>query len=302
MLPAGTARTVVATWGAEGSRWLDELPRLLAAVVRDWELVLGERMPSSYHYVAAVTAPGAVPAVLKLGLPGPAHLAVEAAALAVFDGRGAVRLLAHDAARGAMLLERAVPGTDVAALVPDRDADATAAVVTVARRLHRAPPPGTALPDAAARGAAFDRYRRRWAGDGPLPAGLVERAAALLVELGASAPARVVVHGDLHHGNVLAATREPWLAVDPHGAVGDPASEAGPLLHNPGSARRDDALLRLVPARIEQLADGLAQPVDRVLAWGFVQAVLSEVWTAEDGGTVGSRALDVARLLLPRLA
>jgi streptomycin 6-kinase len=53
-----------------------------------------------------------------------------------------------------------------------------------------------------------------------------------------------------------------------------------------------------VPASIEQLADGLGQPVDRIVAWGFVMAVLSEVWTTEGDGVPGSRPLDVARLLL----
>jgi streptomycin 6-kinase len=43
-------------------------------------------------------------------------------------------------------------------------------------------------------------------------------------------------------------------------------------------------------------------PIERVVAWGFVMGVLSEVWTAQGGGTVGSRALDVATMLLPRLA
>jgi streptomycin 6-kinase len=41
--------------------------------------------------------------------------------------------------------------------------------------------------------------------------------------------------------------------------------------------------------------------VERIVAWGFVKAVLSEVWTAQGGGVPGSRALDVARLLLPHL-
>jgi streptomycin 6-kinase len=73
------------------------------------------------------------------------------------------------------------------------------------------------------------------------------------------------------------------------------------MLYNPEPDRREDSLLALVPARIEQLADGFGLPLDRVVAWGFVMGVLSEVWTAE-AGTPGSRALDVATLLEPRLA
>jgi len=119
-----------------------------------------------------------------------------------------------------------------------------------------------------------------------------------------TAPRRVVLHGDLHHDNLLRATRAPWLAIDPHGALGDPGYDVGALLYNPDPHQRDDGLLRLVPARVEQLAAGLEMPVERVVAWGFVMAVLSEVWTCEgDGGhgVPGGRSLDVALHLLPRL-
>ena len=117
----------------------------------------------------------------------------------------------------------------------------------------------------------------------------------------------MVLHGDLHHDNILRATREPWLAIDPHGLVGDPGYDVGALLYNPDPDDRDAALTALVPGRIEQLADELAMPVDRVVAWGYVKAVLSDVWSAEDwspavGRPPVSRALDVARLLLRRLS
>ena len=56
-----------------------------------------------------------------------------------------------------------------------------------------------------------------------------------------------------------------------------------------------------MPARIEQLAAGLTIPVERVVAWGFVKAVLSSVWTCQSGPMPDTRALDVAELLWPRL-
>ncbi|WP_254716731.1 aminoglycoside phosphotransferase family protein [Actinomadura sp. WMMB 499] len=111
---------------------------------------------------------------------------------------------------------------------------------------------------------------------------------------------RFVLHGDLHHDNVLRGGREPWLAIDPHGLVGDRGYEIGPVLYNPDPDVRDERLLGLVPARVERLADGLGMPVERAVAWGFASCVLSEVWEAQ-GGEPGGRALDVARLLLPML-
>jgi streptomycin 6-kinase len=301
-IPAALARNVVENWADAGKQWLADLPELIEDVARDWQLDIGAPYLLSFHWVAPVTRADGSAAVLKLGVPA-GHLAIEAEALRIFDGRGAVRLLAEDLGRGAMLLERAEPGNLVAELVPDHDEQATAALIRVGRLLHRAPPAGCTLPDLFEEESdSFRAHLRRFPGDDPLPRHLVERAADLFDDLCASAPERLVLHGDLHHDNVLRSDRDGWVAIDPHGVVGDPGYECGAMLYNPALDRReDDRVLALVPARIEQLADGYGMPVDRVVAWGFVMGVLSEVWTAQ-GGTPGSRALDVANLLYPRLS
>ena len=303
-IPESLARNVTETWGSAGGQWLAELPRHVAAAARQWDLELGEPFDLSYHWVTAVGQADGSPAVLKLGLPREEHLAHEAAALAAFAGRGAVRLLAFDPARGALLLERALPGDLARTLVPQRDAEATQAVIEVLRQLHVDTPPGCSLPRLEAERVSFVQHLRRFPGDEPLPRHLVGLALRLFDELCETAPRRVVLHGDLHHDNLIRATRAPWLAIDPHGALGDPGYDVGALLYNPDPARRDDCLLRLVPARVEQLTAGLEMPVERVVAWGFVMAVLSEVWTCEGAGghgVPGGRPLDVALHLLPRL-
>ncbi|MFI0407650.1 aminoglycoside phosphotransferase family protein [Actinomadura sp. 3N508] len=305
--PPALARNAVEVWGADGRRWLDTLPAIIDAVARDWRLRIGRPFELSYHWVAEATREDdGSAAVLKLGPPQPGHLDIEAAALRFYDGRGAVRLLAHDPARGALLLERATPGTMARSLVPATDEEATAAVIAVMGRLHRTPPPPDCpLPELSTVSTSFKDHLRRFPGDDPLPRHLVERAGRLFDELCSDGTDRVVLHGDLHHDNVLRATREPWLAIDPHGYVGDRGYEAGALLYNPDLDDRDDDLLKLVPARIEQLADGMSLPIERVRAWGFVTAVLSEVWTAEAWTplepTKPTRALDVAMHLLPHL-
>src|SRR5262245_38814993 len=102
-VPAALRRNVVDNWGEAGARWLDALPALRAEVARDWGLRLGPPYTLSYHWVAPVTRPDGTPAVLKLGLPGADHLPLEAAALEGWAGAGAVRLLAFEPARGALL-------------------------------------------------------------------------------------------------------------------------------------------------------------------------------------------------------
>lgn len=298
-------RNVLGAWGDAGARWLADLPRVLDDILRDWDLTLGTPFDLSYHYVVAVTCADGTPAVLKLGVPSGDSLRGEVPALRGFAGRGAVRLLRVDLDRGAVLLERIEPGWRLRRLVPARDAEATSATVEVIRELATARPDPD-LPELTEQAAAFDAYLARHGHHGPLPGDLVAFAGGLMRELCASAPARVALHGDLHHDNILRATRAPWLAIDPHGLVGDPGYETSSLLFNPNPADRHPALTALVPSRVEQLADELAMPEERVAAWGFVKAVLSDVWTAEDwtpgAPSPESRALDVARLLLPRLS
>ncbi len=301
VLPDTFTRQVIENWGTAGARWLAALPALATEVLRDWDLRLERTYPLSLNWVARALRADGSAVVLKMGVPESVHLAQEATALKFFGGRGAISVLDHDVERGALLLEEAAPGVRARSLVPGRDEAATAALLGVIRRLHRPAPPGIALPELAARRESFDAHLRRFPGDGPVPRHLVARAGRLLDELCASATQRVVLHGDLHHDNVLAAEREPWLAIDPHGVVGDPGYEIGAMLYNPDPMDVDDTVLKLVPARIEQLADGLGMPTERVVAWGFVQAVLSEVWNAEGDSAGTGRPLRLARLLLPRV-
>lgn len=319
VVPPALARNAVEVGGAAGRRWLAALPGLLAGVQRRWGLTLGAPFVMSYHWVVRAQSVEHGPVVLKLGPPGAEHLRREVAALRAYRGRGAVRLLAHDEARGALLLERAEPGTPARELVPDRDADATAATLDVLRQLHRAPVPaesrpragarpgppvrtaGAALPELRTMGADLARHLDRCPGDDPLPRVLVQRAAELLDELWATTSHHVVLHGDLHHDNVLRRAGPSgtpgWVAIDPHGWIGDPGFDAGPLLYNPDPDRLDESLLALVPTRVEQLAASLGIAAERVAAWGFVAAVLSEVWSAETPGHRGARPLAVARML-----
>jgi streptomycin 6-kinase len=301
-IPPILAGNLGSAWGDAGRAFLAQLPELLAVVLRQWELTVVQPLPMSFHWVASVSSTDGAPAVLKLGPPGLPDVADEVTALRHYDGVGAVRLLAHDVAHGALLLEKAVPGTAASTVPADRDLVATAALITVMRRLHRPAADDVALPDLAARNRrSFLDHLARYPADEPFPRRLVTRALSVLSELAEATTERVVLHGDLHHDNVLRAAREPWLAIDPHGVVGDPGAEVGAMLYNPDPPRRDPALVALVPARVEQLADGLGLPIERVVAWGFVQAVLSQVWTAEERGAATTRALDVALALEPRL-
>ncbi len=120
---------------------------------------------------------------------------------------------------------------------------------------------------------------------GPLPPQLVARAEALLAERLASAAPSVVLHGDLHHDNILAAGRAPWLAIDPKGLIGEPAYEVSAFVCNPYpliTSRPD--LPRLLARRVAVLSQRLGLERDRLLSWAMIHAVLSAAWEVEDRG------------------
>jgi streptomycin 6-kinase len=216
--------------------------------------------------------------VLKLALPGQAVRA-EADALAGFAGRGAARLLAADPDEGALLLERLVPGTPLATLAARDDDAATRAAGGVITALRRPAPPAALLADAAGWVRLLDRAL---AASWPLPRPMLGRAAALFRDLDASAPpeAPVLLHGDLHHGNILAGGQGgAWRAVDPRGLRGDPAFEAAALLRNPPGS----PLVARAPRRIALLAEATGLDRARIAGWGYASAVLAACWAIEDG-------------------
>ncbi|MCA1620123.1 MAG: aminoglycoside phosphotransferase family protein [Acidobacteria bacterium] len=299
-VPEEFARVTIALHGEAGRLWLDGLHALVEDCSARWSLKVGAPFaPLSYNYAAPAEGPGGERFVLKLGVPS-SGLLREIEALLAFGGRGAARLVDSDAARGALLLERLEPGTQLVALCEADDEAATSAAAAVMRMLRR-----TALhqphpfPTAADWGLGFARCRAHFGGGcGPFPGELFEEAESLYAELLASSAAPVLLHGDLHHGNILAAARAAWLAVDPQGVVGEPAYEVGALLRNPlPQLLRFPHPARVTERRIAQLSEELGLERERVRGWGLAQAVLSYWWSVEDGGEVGESGLAVAEVL-----
>lgn len=291
-LQSSFQRRIVDVYGDEGRRWLDALPQTTDECARRWRLRIERPFHLSYNYVAPATRDDGSRFVLKIGVPG-AENAHEIAALQHYDGMGCVRLLDADAARGAMLLERAEPGTTLADLA--YDGDATRIAATVMRALRKTPPADYAFPSAG--DWAVQLLAPNPDTLGPLPPRLVAKAQRLYGDLLASSGPYVLLHGDLHHGNVLRHGNE-WVAIDPKGVVGEPAYECGALLFNPlpQIASWPD-LPRVLARRIDILVDALGFDRDRIVGWGIARAVLSAVWSYEGHGRGWEPVMAVAAAL-----
>ena len=202
--------------------------------------------------------------------------------LSAFEGNGVVRVYEH--AAGAMLLERLQPGTSLVNMAFDgRDEEATDIVADVIEQMAaRDVPDGCKTNALWARG--FERYLTT--DDERIPKQLVESAQEVFSDLGTSQSRPRLLHGDLHHYNILFDSNRGWLAIDPKGVIGELEYEIGAVLRNP-QERPDLFLPRpVIERRIRQLTDRLNLSYERTLAWGFAQAVLSAIWEIEDGHEV----------------
>jgi streptomycin 6-kinase len=281
-IPKDLARRVVEVHGREGEAWLRDLPALIRASEERWSLAIGPPFDGlSYNYVAPAVRVDGVEVVLKLGVPY-RELLTEIEALRLFGGRGVVRLLDADGERGILLLERLRPGTPLAGL--DDDERATTIAAEVMQQLWRPVPDEHEFPTVADWASGLDRLRTRFEGGvGPFPARLVETAESLFAELVDSMGEAALLHGDLHHHNILASGRQPWLALDPKGVVGEPAYEVGALLRNPmPEILHTPRLGRILASRLDILTERLGFERQRLASWGVAQAVLSAWWSFED--------------------
>jgi streptomycin 6-kinase len=137
--------------------------------------------------------------------------------------------------------------------------------------------------------------------DARIPRELVHNAREWYLQLCASQSKRRLLHGDLHHDNILFDAARGWLAVDPKGVVGETEYEIGAALRNP--VGRPDLFTQpdTIRRRIERFAETLHLDARRILRWAFAQAVLSAIWTWEDGFDIDKMdpVLDLARVISP---
>ncbi|WP_420125917.1 aminoglycoside phosphotransferase family protein [Longimicrobium sp.] len=283
ILPGDVAARVVGARGDEGAAWLRRLPEHRAFAMAAWGLAEdgAPYAEASAALVVPVRGPDGASLVLKLA-PATEWLAHEARTLAHWAGRGAVRLQAADLSRGALLLERAVPGTPLAELCAGDDRAATAAAADVIVRLGALPGPARhPLPTLA---SSVEALGSAGVCDGvPELATACREARSLAAELLADTSGASVLHGDLHHHNLLRAERLPWLAADPKGVIGPREAEPAALLRNPRRlVLSHPHPVALLSDRLDVLAERLGDDVRRLAGWGYALAVLAAFWAAED--------------------
>lgn len=225
----------------------------------------------SYNWVGFALR-GSEPVVLKLGVATD-ELEEEGRALAAFAGEAGVRLL--DSRPGALLLERLQPGVSLWQLW-DESCDSEHTEIAARLMLELRRPAEASFPTFAYWCRAFRSYLERFPTAGPIPREWVKEADGLWPTFTDSA----LLHGDLHHGNILQ-SGSGWKAIDPKGVAGDPAFEVGTLLRNPcDRILQVTDLRRLLLGRLEIFGRVLEMDVRRLAEASFCVCVLSACWSA----------------------
>ncbi|MEZ0073264.1 aminoglycoside phosphotransferase family protein [Planotetraspora sp. GP83] len=284
-----------------GQSWLARLPSLVEELRERWSLRLGAPFHGgSCSWVAPARLPDGSMVVLKVSWPH-REAAGEAEALRWWNGRGAVWVHRHDEESYALLVERCEPGGPLGCADQLQAEERLLLGAEVLGELWRVPPPEETglerLGDVAGEWADLVEARMDRLRPGFDP-GLVAHGARLLRELPATATREVVVHGDFNPGNVLAAQRRPWLAIDAKPMIGDPGYDPWPLL---GQIDRPFAYpdpRRPLASRFALVADALGEDERRMRAWAVARRVETALWAVEHGDSAGAwEAMGEARVL-----
>ncbi len=270
-------KNIINLYSEQGKQWLANLSALTEQMKTAHGLSnLKPVQNLSYNYILSGSK-GSRPIILKLGFDAD-ELKQEALALKAFDGFGIIKLLMEN--DGMLLLERAVPGVSLKSYFPEKEPDAIHITCKCLKRLHKAPIPREhPLPHIGDWLKALDKNLN-------VPDHYLHKARRLRDELMITASTPVLLHGDLHHDNILQNGND-WVAIDPKGVIGDPAYDVAAFIRNPIPAllTHNDAR-HIIDHRITRFATILKLSEQRIINWCYVQAILAWAWTLEDNGDV----------------
>ena len=278
-LPERFVKNTLDLCGKPGEQWLNELPRVIKEIEENWSLKVEKPFPNlSYNFVAPCICKDG--AVLKIALPlNNPEIFNEASFLNVLDGKGAVKLLKSDENHRAILLEKLTPGKHLKELYQNDETKPLEIAIKIQREIIKKMPEDSAFKRLEDWFKGFDK-----AANTVFPREFIAKAHEFYKELSCSSN-KFLIHGDLHHENILSAEREPFLAIDPKGIIGDIGYEISVFLNNHLWWLASDANLKeKLNQAVLQFSEAFEIEPRDLRKWAFAQIVLSAWWTFEDNG------------------
>ncbi|WP_419955465.1 aminoglycoside phosphotransferase family protein [Neobacillus niacini] len=263
-------------FGPAGKAWIDSLEQRVETYLQKWELTSEGPVDNlSYNFVLKVRDSNETPLILKLGVPN-FDTRNEMVTLKAYNGEGCAQLLMSDPENGVMLLERIVPGTMLSA---ERDEMVVIEnFIKVWKDIRRPVPGGTSTPSLKHWFDGLTRYRN--AGGGPISLEHVQLAEEFFQEVMETSKGPELLHGDLHHENILYSEEKGWMAIDPKGVAGDPYFDVVSFLINQLESKADPkSTLKL---RVDKISEQMGLDRQRLLKAAIALGTLYACWGAED--------------------
>jgi streptomycin 6-kinase len=250
---------IISIYGEKGQQWLDNLPQTIEKLAQEFGLTdikTGMKdVPLSFNYIFFAKYQG-IDAVVKVS-PESKDSMREAQALKHFSGLGMTKLLAYDDTT--IIMERAVPGM----ILAKDDSVSLEIACTVMKKLHSASTDfdKSYFMDIEERLKPIDQTS-------DFMQDMLQKARAYKQELLPKYTKRILLHGDLHHDNILK-HGDSYIAIDPKGVIGDPINEAWCYVID---YEKDTKFI----------AEYFGFNLEDLRKWYFVHVVLAICWCLED--------------------
>ena len=281
-LPSSFIERIHRVFGDDGRAWLPHLPDIVRQCRDKWDLsdgVMSSNM--SLNYIEFTTTADGTTVALKIGVPH-SELFTEMETLRLYDGSRSARLMDADRALGAILMQHLKPGTILRQLKDNRQETEIAA--SIISELTVPVPSTHQLPSFSGWvERAFRLTRTTWDLEERMPRDLLDRAEQAFTEILQSSNGDVILHGDLHHENILLDEQGGWTAIDPKGVTGPHCLETGRYLLNflPENLTMTDRE-KMVRERVAIFSAELGYSVACIAACGLVDSVLGHCWSFEE--------------------
>ncbi len=293
-LPRRFAGNTLDLCGETGKRWLNDLPQIIEELAGNWSLKIEKPFPNlSYNFVAPCVRADGSGAVLKIALPlNNPGIYNEAAFLQLADGKGAVKLLNLDKNYRAILLEKLAPGKHLKEVCRTDDAEAVEITIRIMREIRREPPEHSEFRRLEDWFKGFERAETTI-----FDKSFASKAHGFFEELNSASKQKFLIHGDLHHENILSAQREEFLAIDPKGIIGDIGYEISVFLNNHALWLVGESnLQKKLGETVRKFSEAFEIAPKDLCRWAFAQMVLSAWWTFEDNGKGWRNELERAEI------
>lgn len=291
------------TDGEAGKNWLEQLPSHLDFLSKQWNFRFIKPVSDlSYNFVALVELnTNHEVVILKTAPTGRSILLIQEAHWLKCFHKGTPHIFEMDENKNAFLMERLVPGETLKSLVKaGQDETATRILCQTILELHSEDPaPLTSTPPSEL--ASYQHISELASAlaflKGHRADNMLSKAKSLFFELSSDRKNDVLLHGDLHHDNILK-SGSTWKVIDPHGYIGDPAAESSPMIFNPLDCfPQNHPLKHIIDMRLKILCEMLPFDPQRIKAWCFCRTLLSAAWDVEGFGQVLNNTIEIAQAI-----